>query len=236
MRSNVALRLTGQHPCELFVSSRFIVQKEKYQTEMKRSHTRFKLLVLGVAISMMIAHQGRAQSIAAPSVPANLKVETGNQAFFKAAATGTQNFICIGSAWTFIGPQATLFVTLPWFNGGTIRQQVATHFLTPNPAEVETNRPLWQSSMDSSIVWAKQVDLSNDPDYVQPNAIPWLLLASAGKQVGPTSGSFLSQTTFIQRINTSGGLKPTTACTDGERQFVPYTADYVFYRKAGNGN
>ncbi|HYP07855.1 MAG TPA: DUF3455 domain-containing protein, partial [Bryobacteraceae bacterium] len=130
-------------------------------------------------------------------------------------------------------PQATLFVNVPWFTG-TIRQQVATHFLTPNPFEDATNRPLWQSSIDSSIVWAKQVEFSEDPNYVQPNAIPWLLLESAGGKSGPTGGSVLSQTTFIQRINTTGGVKPTTACTVGQREFVPYTADYVFYRKAGN--
>ena len=120
-------------------------------------------------------------------------------------------------------------MTLPWI-GGSIRQQVATHFLTPNPDEVDTNRPLWQSSIDSSIVWAKQVDFSD----VDPAAIPWLVLQAAGDQKGPSGGSILSQTTFIQRVNTTGGLKPSTACTVGERQFVPYTADYVFYRKASN--
>ncbi len=192
-----------------------------------------RLVVLSTAIPALLTQTGLAQSIAAPAVPMNLKVPPGNQAFLKAAAAGTQNYLCLPAGWTFIGPQATLFIPIPWF-GGNIRQQVATHFLTPNPAEEATNRPLWQSSIDSSIVWGKQLEMSADPTYVDPTAIPWLLLERTGNQTGPAGGSLLSQTTFIQRINTSGGLKPATACTVGERAFVPYTADYVFYRKAGN--
>lgn len=171
--------------------------------------------------------------VAVPDVPSNLKVQAGHQPFLKAAAIGTQNFICMPEGWTFIGPQATLLISFPWFHS-TIRQQVATHFLTPNPAEEATNRPLWQSSVDSSIVWGKQVESSTDPKYVEATAIPWLLLERAGSQTGLSGGSMLSQTTFIHRINTTGGLKPTSACTVGAREFVPYTADYIFYRKAGN--
>ncbi|MBM3768961.1 MAG: DUF3455 domain-containing protein [Acidobacteria bacterium] len=45
--------------------------------------------------------------------------------------------------------------------------------------------------------------------------------------------SLLSKTTFIQRVNTAGGVAPTTACTDaGAIAFVPYTTDYIFYRAA----
>jgi hypothetical protein len=198
-----------------------------------RNHIVLKSIVLGTAIMTITAQPGQAQTISAPSVPFNLRVQPGNTPFLKAAAVGTQNYICLPSGWTFIGPQATLFLAVPWVGGG-FSQQVATHFLTPNPSEVATNRPLWQSSFDSSIVWAKQVDFSEDPNYVQPNAIPWLLLQAAGKQDGPAGGMMLSQTTFIQRVNTTGGMKPTTSCTVGAREFVPYTADYVFYRKAGN--
>jgi hypothetical protein len=192
-----------------------------------------RLVVLSAAITTFTIEEGAAQAITAPSVPSNLKVPAGNLPFLKAAATGTQNYMCLPDGWTFIGPQATLFVTVQWFSG-TIRQQVATHYLTPNPAEPGINRPLWQSSIDSSIVWAKQLDFSTDPNYVRADAIPWLLLEAAGNQNGPSGGTMLSQTTFIQRINTTGGLKPSTACTVGQREFVPYTADYVFYRKAAN--
>jgi hypothetical protein len=180
--------------------------------------------------SAFLTAWGHAQIVAVPAVPPNLKVQPGHVPFLKAAAAGTQNYLCMPSGWTFIGPQATLFLTIPWF-GGDIRHQYATHYLTPNPSEEATNRPLWQSSIDSSIVWGKQLEMSADSTYVDPTAIPWLLLERAGRQNGPAGGTMLSQTTFIQRINTTGGLKPANACVVGDRAFVPYTADYVFYRK-----
>ena len=52
---------------------------------------------------------------------------------------------------------------------------------------------------------------------------------------GPTGGDKMTGTTFIQRVNTVGGLAPTTGCaqaTDvGKKALVPYQAEYVFYRE-----
>ena len=54
-------------------------------------------------------------------------------------------------------------------------------------------------------------------------------------QEGPTGGVTLARTTFIQRVNTFGGLAPSTGCDTptelGKKAFIPYTADYVFYKK-----
>jgi hypothetical protein len=67
-----------------------------------------------------------------------------------------------------------------------------------------------------------------------PNAgsIPCLLLQSVGNQQGPTGGKLLANVTFVQRLNTRGGAAPTTACSVGQTQLVPYTADYFFYHKS----
>ena len=73
-----------------------------------------------------------------------------------------------------------------------------------------------------------------DPNVAScPNtgSIQCLLLQSVGNKKGPTGGNLLAKTTFIQRLNTSGGAVPTTACTVGQTQLVPYTADYFFFRK-----
>ena len=164
-----------------------------------------------------------------PPVPSNLQPPPGNRAFLKGYAVGTQNYICLPSGWTFLGPQATLFVTFKWING-EIRQQITTHFLSGNPFESGTPRPTWQSSLDTSAVWGKVIASSTDPDFVAQGAIPWLLLEVTGAQRGPMGGSILSQTTFIQRVNTSGGIMPTTACTVGSTVFAPYTTDYFFYK------
>jgi hypothetical protein len=69
---------------------------------------------------------------------------------------------------------------------------------------------------------------------VDATAIPWLQLAVASTAAGP-DGDRLVNTTFIQRIATTGGLAPpaaecntTTAGTEAE---VPYTADYYFWKR-----
>ena len=60
------------------------------------------------------------------------------------------------------------------------------------------------------------------------------LLQAAGAQLGPTGGRLLTNTTYIHRLNTTGGLAPTTGCSQstevGAVQLVPYTADYFFYK------
>lgn len=79
---------------------------------------------------------------------------------------------------------------------------------------------------------------SSDPAFVTPAAIPWLLVnvKDTGAQAGPTGGQKVTDTTYIQRVNTVGGAAPSTGCgvsTDvGAKVFVPYTADYFFYRDA----
>jgi uncharacterized protein DUF3455 len=99
-----------------------------------------------------------------------------------------------------------------------------------------TPRATWQHSQDTSTVWATMTASSSDPSVVAPGAIPWLLLQAVGAQDGPTGGHKLTATTFIQRLNTSGGVAPSTGCTlstdVGMKALVPYTADYFFYKAA----
>ena len=174
-----------------------------------------------------------AQRIAAPVVPATLQVPAGNKPFLVGHATGTQNYICLpsgsGVAWTLVGPQATLF--------NDDDRQVITHFLSPNPDEGGLARATWQDSRDTSAVWARAIASSSDPDFVEPGAIPWLLLQVVGKEEGPDDGDRLTRTTYLHRVNTAGGPAPSTGCAQlsdvGARAFAPYLADYIFYRKAG---
>jgi len=170
-----------------------------------------------------------AGQVTPPTVPDNLQVPSGNVAFLVGHAKGTQDYICQPSgeslAWTFVEPQATLF--------DDEEKQIITHFLSPNPAESGTARATWQDSHDTSTVWAKMTASSSDPNFVAAGAIPWFLLQVVGSQAGPTDGQTLIPTTYIQRLNTMGGIAPTTGCaqsTDvGAKALVPYTADYFFY-------
>lgn len=195
------------------------------------------LFVAGLFASPVTAQAQPPARIEVPPVPLNLEVEAGNSVFMQGHAIGTQNFICLLTAagsmdWTFIGPQATLFLT---FNGDPVRQN-ATHYLSADPLDVNTFRPTWQHSGDSSRVWGGNAQTSSDPNFVEAGAIPWLRLDAVRKELGPTGGSILAETTFIHRLNTSGGLKPTTGCSQvsqiGTLKFVPYVADYYFYRQA----
>jgi hypothetical protein len=185
---------------------------------------------LAVAFTAALPLPASAGKVTPPPVPDNIRVPAGNKAFLEGYAVGTQNYICLpsgsGFAWTFFGPQATLF------KGD--EEQVITHFLSPNPFESDTPRATWQHSRDTSTVWAVAIASSSDPAFVEPGAISWLLLQVVGAQDGPTGGDKLSETTFIQRLNTSGGIAPSTGCTMatdvGKGVLVPYTTDYFFYK------
>jgi hypothetical protein len=189
--------------------------------------------ITAIALVLTATAPNSAQAqVSQPPVPTELQVPAGNRLFLKGRGVGTQNYICLptstGFAWTFTGPQATLFDD----NG----REITTHFLSPNPTENGTARPAWQSSRDSSTVWGMSIASVNNPAVVAPGAIPWLLLKIVGTQTPNAGNGRLSKTTFIQRLNTTGGIAPSTGCaasTDvGKRSFVPYTTDYLFYQAA----
>lgn len=109
-------------------------------------------LALTGALTASLAQPVHANGqIVVPPVPANLVVPPGNKVFLMGFASGTQNYICLpsatassGFAWTFFGPQATLF--------DDDMKQIITHFLSPNPDENGTPRATWQHSRDTSAV------------------------------------------------------------------------------------
>jgi hypothetical protein len=199
---------------------------------MKRNRNVRRLVlasVFAMAFQTIAMGQPRGGNDGRPAVPVNLQVPPGHSLYLKAYAVGTQNYVCLPSGWSFLGPQATLFMTFPWRDGNS-GVQIATHFLSSNPMEGGMSRPSWQGSLDTGAVWAKSIANSTDPNFVAPGAIPWLLLEVVGSQRGPTDGATLTITSFIQRVNTSGGVAPTSACTVGSTALVPYTTDYYFFK------
>jgi len=208
---------------------------------------KISLTALGFVFAFGTAANAAAQTVTSPTTPAAITPPLGTSAFLVGHAFGTQGYTCLpagagAASWTVIGarPEATLFTDLfgqPF--------QIITHFASPdaNPNQFAPN-PLppggnatWQSSLDTSKVWAKAIGSINggsDPESC-PNtgAIPCLLLQSIGNQKGPTGGRLLAQTSFVQRLNTKGGSAPITGCAVlsdvGKTQLVPYTADYYFF-------
>jgi hypothetical protein len=197
-------------------------------------------LVLGCAFGAV--NHATAQ-VTPPPVPDTIAVPAGNSAYLVGHAFGTQGYTCLptntgGTAWNpSARPEATLFTD---FFGQQI--QIITHFQSPdlNP-NANASNPLppggnatWQGSLDSSRVWAVKksgIDAGSDAaSCPTTGSIQCLLLQSIGNLKGPTGGNLLAKTTFIHRLNTKGGAVPTTSCSVGQTQLVPYTADYFFYR------
>jgi len=193
--------------------------------------------VLAVAFTVPLPQSAQAEPASLAATPANIQAPSGNKAFLVGHAVGTQNYICrrSGSDVKFVlfAPEAVLTKD---------DQQLTGHFFSPNPFEPNTEatvtsehmiRPAWRHSRDTSTVWAKMAP--NGTSSVTPEAIPWLLLQVVGAKEGPTGGHALTAITFIQRVNTSGGIAPSAGCASpteiGNQAFVPYTADYVFYKK-----
>ena len=182
-----------------------------------------------------------AAQLAPPSTPDTITVPVGNSLYLVGHARGSQGYTCLptatgGAAWNPTArPEATLFTDL-------LGQQfqIITHFQSfnenPKPGIIPplSGNATWQSSLDSSRVWAVKVN-GIDPSSEIENcshagSIQCLLLQSVGNKKGPTGGNLLADTTFIQRLNTNGGAVPTTSCTVGQTQLVGYSADYFFYR------
>lgn len=148
----------------------------------------------------------------APDVPAILEVPAGHEVSFHAYAEGVQIYRSSETApgvysWVFQGPEATLYANAA--HTGV----VGTHY----------GGPTWESNSGSKVVAVKVQGAT-----VDAAAIPWLLLVSSST----TGPGIFEGTTYIQRVNTVGGLAPAEGANGGnvgEELRVPYTAEYYFY-------
>src|SRR6266700_1882669 len=198
-------------------------------------------LVLACASTFSV--YASAETVTPPPTPTQITPPVGQTAFLEGHAFGTQGYTCLptttgATSWAVnpARPEATLFSIV---FGQLV--QIITHFTSINENPIDKLPPslsgnvTWQG-FDTSRVWAKATGIlpasSNEPSCPNTGSIPCVLLQSIGNQKGPSGGRLLADTTFVQRLNTNGGAAPTTACTVGQTQLVPYTADYYFYRKA----
>jgi hypothetical protein len=157
---------------------------------------------------------GCSRPVPKPVVPASLQVPPNTaKVILRAPARGVQIYKCTGDAtagfaWTLTAPDATLF------DGDDMKNSIGHHFAGPT----------WELN-DSSKVVGKVLQKAASPDT---GAVPWLLL-----QATTTSGSgVLTRAGYIQRVQTSGGVAPSTGCdasTPGAEARVDYTAVYYFW-------
>src|SRR5215471_5341121 len=114
------------------------------------------------------ASYAAAQTVTPPPTPTTITPPAGNTAYAVGHAFGSQGYVCLpdpkngGTSWTINAarPEATLFVNV---FGQPV--QIITHFasIDANPNQNATlpvslgGNATWQSSFDTSKVWAKAV-------------------------------------------------------------------------------
>ncbi|MDP3590094.1 MAG: DUF3455 domain-containing protein [Methylobacter sp.] len=163
-----------------------------------------KILIL----SVMLQGAAYAETV----IPEQIRVPEGFSPILTVHAKGDQIYQCALNkgefAWETQAPDATLFD-----EQGNI---VGNH----------TAGPLCEYKEGSRVVGrvVKKIDVTPG------KAISWLLV----EVVSHKGDGLFSNVSFINRINTHGGLPPTSVCNanhlGGEKRVV-YTADYVFYGK-----
>jgi hypothetical protein len=178
----------------------------------------FEVLVLIAIVILAIQPAQAFDNNNGPELPAqcsSIQVPEGNKLAFHAYARGVQVYRWNGATWDFVAPVATLYAEPNFFG------EVGTHYVGPN----------WESKSGSRVKAARVQDTGCVPDS---SAIAWLLL----KSVENSGAGIFSKATYVQRVNTTGGLIPTAPGTVvNELAEVAYTAEYYFYRAENpNGN
>ena len=148
--------------------------------------------------------------------PAEITPPSGNKPVLTLSATGDLSYECKAVAdkpgtfaWTFAGPNAKLW--------DASKKEVGKYYAGPT----------WESA-DGSKVTGTQAAVSPGA----AGAIPLQLV-----KANPSTGmGAMSDVTYVQRLNTVGGVAPATpACAAGNvgaKTTVPYSADYVFFKKS----
>lgn len=167
------------------------------------------LAINGLAVeSTPIALAAGSQQM--PELPSPLcdsvQAPAGNKMAFRMYAVGVQIYRWNGTAWTFVEPVATLFADANY------HVKVGTHYAGPT----------WEGNIGAKVTATRLAGCTPDA-----TAIPWLLLqATASDPPG-----VLNAVTYIQRVNTKGGLAPTApGISVGAVAEVPYAAEYYFYQ------
>jgi hypothetical protein len=152
----------------------------------------------------------------AAEIPANLAPPADSVMLFELRGRGVQIYTCAATpddatsfVWTFKAPEAELL--------NDRGEVVGRHFAGPT----------WQG-WDGSAVTGAVLERADAPDA---GAIPWLLLEA---QTYEGSGVF-STITYIQRLDTVGGVAPAAGCdlTHADEQVrTSYEATYAFFYPA----
>jgi Protein of unknown function (DUF3455) len=176
------------------------------------------LAVSGLAAAGALARPDPQTAPGDPLDPRTYAPET--KLFLEVYAIGVQKYACqANGTWLFTDPEADLYAT-----GGS-QKRVGTHFLN-----FVTGRPVWRLQDGSSVEAARTATAPGGPGNIAR------LLLQAVATSGGGDGDRLAETTWVQRLNTSGGGAPPGSCIPGDTIAVPYTTDYLFWKAAGSND
>jgi len=183
--------------------------------------TRLRLAcLLALALTGLVAATAAAQPVPQTAPGDQLDPRTyapDSRLFLAVYATGVQKYACqADGSWLFTGPEAALYKDAEGL------KPIGTHSLN-----VATGRPVWRLKDGSTVEAARK---SSAPGGA--GNIAWLLLEAVATTAGE-DGDRLDGATWVQRLNTSGGVAPAGTCTPGDTAAVPYSTDYFFWRAAG---
>ncbi|KQW34284.1 DUF3455 domain-containing protein [Rhizobacter sp. Root404] len=170
------------------------------------------LMIAAAAVLGACATSPMMMKVDNAALPEAVRVPAGQKLMMTTSATGEITYECRekkdtagAHEWAFVGPVATLY--------GADKKMVGKYYAGPT----------WEAA-DGSKVTGKQVAVAP----AKPGSIP-LQLVKADPAMGAGAMTGVS---YIQRLNTKGGVAPAMACDamgKGKRQVVAYEADYVFY-------
>ncbi len=175
------------------------------------------LAVCGLVAAAAPAHVAPLTPQTQPGDPLDPRTYAPDSKLFLAVhAIGVQKYTCQASGtWLFTDPEAALYKTT------RARKPIGTHYLN-----FATGRPVWEAKDGSSVEAARKVTVP-----AGTGNIPALLLQAVVTTAG-SDGDRLTRTTWVQRLNTSGGVAPAGTCMPGDTVAVPYSTDYFFWKAA----
>ena len=170
-----------------------------------------KFLTAAIVPAAFVSFSAAAQAM---DVPEPVRVPAGHTMAMKAVGVGELTYECRAKAgdamayeWVFVGPVARLL-------DDSRSKEIGKYYAGPT----------WEAA-DGSKVTGKQVAIAP----AAPGNIPLQLV----KTEPATGAGAMVGVTYIQRVNTKGGVAPTEPCAAsaaGTKRQVPYQADYVFFK------
>lgn len=182
------------------------------------------LLLFSLAASACAARRHLLDSsdiVAAITIPSSIAVPSGNDLQSAFLGVGHQHYTFNGTQWVLQNATAKLY-TIP------DDKNFGMHFFLQQQ-DANGGQPSWMFQKPESLVTAK----GTSSVTVDQDSITWNLLQETSES---GSKEILGDVTYVQRLQTKGGLAPSAtngSPQNGDTHSSAYSAIYAFYAKSG---